>query len=94
MVRGLKNLGSYIGDDQELQGEGGKNYENAKKKLEEEENKLMQNLPQEHRIFLKKLLELNIPFNIKTILRDFCHKVLKMPLYFDFLALSSILKCY
>ena len=62
--------------------------------MEEEENKIMQNLPQEHRIFLKKLLELNIPFNIKTILRDFCHKVLKMPLYFDFMALSSILKCY
>ena len=44
--------------------------------------------------FLKKIHNMKIPFGIKTLLRDCAEKVLKMPLFFDSLVISSLLECY
>lgn len=44
--------------------------------------------------FLRKLHRLKIPFGIKALLRDSSEKILKMPVFFDFIIISSLLKCY
>ena len=44
--------------------------------------------------FFHKLMTLNIPYRVKSKIRNLCHKVLSLPTIFDNLRLSSLLNCY
>jgi hypothetical protein len=44
--------------------------------------------------FFHKLMTLNVPYRVKTKIRNICKRVLSMPLYFDSLRMASLMQCY
>lgn len=44
--------------------------------------------------FFHKLMTLNVPYRVKSKIRNLSHRLLSMPLYFDSLRMSSLMACY
>ena len=44
--------------------------------------------------FFHKLMSLNVPYKVKSKMRNLCHKILTLPEYFDSLKLISLLNCH
>lgn len=44
--------------------------------------------------FFHKLMTLNVPYRVKSKIRNICHRLLTMPMFFDSLRFSSLMACY